>query len=163
MDDEGAVPKVKHRSQPARQATFISVVAALVVSSFLFGIHLGTTYSVPLLGATKTSIKTHPVLFEEKREFWGFNDEANEAWNNFLPDNGGFLLQKSKNGSIEEVGVSMFHQLHCLRMIREGIRALMLNKSALDAQGHFPHHIQHCFDYLRQVSMLIEPPIKPLI
>jgi hypothetical protein len=41
--------------------------------------------------------------------------------------------------------VSVFHQFHCLKTLRAGYALLATGKPLLDI-----HHIDHCFDYLRQ-------------
>jgi len=42
--------------------------------------------------------------------------------------------------------LSVFHQLHCIQMIKMGYYAAM-NKT-IDEYGN-PEHLQHCFQYLR--------------
>lgn len=56
----------------------------------------------------------------------------------------------------------MTHQLHCLYAILESYAGMAVNGSAnVDMHSHIPEgtegaegpwHLQHCFEYLRQVS-----------
>lgn len=67
-------------------------------------------------------------------------------------------MVREKNGEINQIGVSMFHQLHCLSMVRamllkgdthmdhNHVESRDMNQGAKD-RGHF----LHCFDYIVQV------------
>ena len=95
-------------------------------------------------------------------------------WEAILPPNGGFILaeREEANGSTVTIstGISMFHQLHCLQIIRKAIQGYMGANDCMSVeheQGedemthehgatHHDHHDQthwvHCLDYLAQVS-----------
>ena len=48
-------------------------------------------------------------------------------------------------------GVSWTHQLHCLMMIRDEYHSMQGRHKRDRRDGHGDiHHIEHCFDYLRQ-------------
>ena len=78
-----------------------------------------------------------------------------------LTPNGGFLRVQGGNGVIEHYGVSMFHQLHCLAMIRDLVvpgkmmagEASTIHKHASkrDIESEEPHWM-HCFNYLAEVG-----------
>ncbi|KAI1456423.1 hypothetical protein F4805DRAFT_458847 [Annulohypoxylon moriforme] len=107
------------------------------------------------------SQELHPVKFYKdpwKYPVYDRKESKNiDWWDNLLTPNGGFLMVKEKDGEINQIGVSMFHQLHCLSMIRAMLlkgNAHMdhvhvedrdMNQSAKD-RGHF----LHCFDYIVQ-------------
>ncbi|KAK2011707.1 hypothetical protein LZ32DRAFT_511519, partial [Colletotrichum eremochloae] len=72
-------------------------------------------------------------------------------------------------------GISMFHQLHCLDILRRAFQMLLeatdLHQPEMQQRSSNPHeshydqdHWTHCFDYLRQQSILcnadgtMEPP-----
>ncbi|KAI1214209.1 uncharacterized protein F4807DRAFT_407083 [Annulohypoxylon truncatum] len=95
----------------------------------------------------------HPVYNrKEPREI--------DWWEDLLTPNGGFLMVKEQDGETNQIGVSMFHQLHCLSMIRTMIlmgdihmdhvhvESRDMNQSAKD-RGHF----LHCFDYIVQAIL----------
>ena len=48
-------------------------------------------------------------------------------------------------------GVSVFHQLHCLRALRDTVRELKTGQPAREWGG--PDHLEHCLDYIRQGLM----------
>lgn len=127
--------------------------------------------------------RRHTMIFKEHPEFQNLNHEFDHFWDDNLPPNLGFLLlfneTENKNAW---VGVSMFHQLHCLGMIRGALQGAMRELEELveihggahehnneshhhhtplqrrkDVHGdhHDKNHFLHCFDYLRQVRWLI--------
>ncbi|KAL7941847.1 hypothetical protein V8C42DRAFT_333892 [Trichoderma barbatum] len=122
----------------------------------------------PKLSETTVVFRQDPIFGAEQ------SLESDEAWDNLLPDGHGFVLVESperyglKQGIPTELGVdrysvSMFHQLHCLGMLRESLFAGMQHrKPNISAEehldGHQLHtahqqHVRHCFDYLRQSIM----------
>lgn len=73
--------------------------------------------------------------------------------------NSEFLLLRDVDGKTDSYGVSMYHQLHCLGMIREH-----LARSNVGSGDHDHHlrnlesqddHLLHCVDYLSQVRLCI--------
>jgi hypothetical protein len=77
-----------------------------------------------------------------------------------LTHNGGFLRLLANETSAIGYGVSMYHQIHCIEMLRE---ALVPSESSEDHHHHHygetvtmpgeeTDHLIHCLDYLAQVS-----------
>lgn len=66
--------------------------------------------------------KAKAVIFEEHPEFKNFTHEMDSHWDDLVPTNGGFLLQVGKDKHAHANGISMFHQLHCLSMIRTAVQ-----------------------------------------
>ncbi|CAF9925125.1 MAG: hypothetical protein ALECFALPRED_002911 [Alectoria fallacina] len=125
--------------------------------------------------APETSIET--MEFEESATFMApASPESNAAWEALRPKGGGAVVVPNakayglKSGIPMETGpdvygVSMFHQLHCLTVIRAsyyaalngtlppftqpGIELLSEEKRLMLLRGH----TAHCFDYLRQGIM----------
>ncbi|KIM98361.1 hypothetical protein OIDMADRAFT_43379 [Oidiodendron maius Zn] len=100
--------------------------------------------------------------------------ESDAAWNSLIPSGRGFVLVEDpekyhlKPGLPTEVGpdrysVSMFHQLHCLGILRESYySALHSTKPKIFGEDKLSgellkhahsEHVGHCFDYLRQAIM----------
>lgn len=100
-------------------------------------------------------------------------DQLEDVWNNIVPENRGFVWIDNpekygfppglSQGHDERkvYGVSWAHQLHCLRTIRNKYHHLQSSQSQNflgleDEASPDPsvsmdlHHIEHCFDYLRQ-------------
>ncbi|KAL8785420.1 MAG: hypothetical protein Q9195_008655 [Heterodermia aff. obscurata] len=79
--------------------------------------------------------------------------ETDEAWNALFPTEGmGFIADQ--RGQLEAVGVSIFHQLHCLNLLRHLYYAAevepALAAKSKESEKHSRRHARHCFDYLRQ-------------
>jgi hypothetical protein len=100
------------------------------------------------------------VAFEEHAEYQNMSHAADAIWRDLLTPNGGFLMKEDREGVIRKHGISMFHQLHCLQMIREAIQRLQ-NLEDKENEGEYMHekhslnddaHLLHCLDYLRQVN-----------
>ncbi|KAK5996529.1 Oxidase ustYa [Cladobotryum mycophilum] len=100
-------------------------------------------------------------LFEFQTVFGApLNNESEAAWNELMPIGRGFVVIKNDtvlpdqpglNQSIVEqkAMVSVFHQLHCLYMAREGYYSAVEGKMDHVSKAH----LTHCFDYLRQTIM----------
>ncbi|KAK0616929.1 hypothetical protein B0T14DRAFT_524042 [Immersiella caudata] len=113
----------------------------------------------------------HTTIFREHTEFMNVSREFDHVWDEALPSNDGFLriFDPVANKDVW-VGVAMFHQLHCLQMIRMTLQNVVEETNALLAacrempehetithhrgDVHSDHkslkHAMHCFDYLRQ-------------
>jgi hypothetical protein len=105
---------------------------------------------------------TMDVQFSEHDEFKYLNPEYDHLWEELLTENGGFFVPKdSQDRRLKRYGIGMFHQLHCLQMIRGALQAATASGEN-HASGKHAHgggdsvddHTLHCFDYLRQVSAL---------
>ncbi|KAM0795053.1 hypothetical protein BDR22DRAFT_894522 [Usnea florida] len=74
------------------------------------------------------------------------SEETNMAWDSLFPEGMGFIEDPA--GISEGAGVSAFHQLHCLNLLRQ------LHSSEdsddEDSQQHSRYHAKHCVEYLRQ-------------
>ncbi|KAF1992170.1 hypothetical protein K402DRAFT_128 [Aulographum hederae CBS 113979] len=77
-----------------------------------------------ILSALQNDIRRHAVTFEQHLEFYDLTTAGDGNWSTILPNNGGFVVQKQRGGSYSMAGITMFHQLHCLQMIRGGIQEL---------------------------------------
>jgi len=78
-----------------------------------------------------------------------------------MTDNGGFLRLREPSGRVDYYGVSMYHQLHCLKMLRDKIEGKGSGHEHHGSHGHerrviddqvTPDHLIHCLDYISQVS-----------
>jgi hypothetical protein len=64
---------------------------------------------------------THKKAFTQNPAYNDLSPSADGNWSNLLPPNGGFFSSKVGDG-YEMVGLTMFHQLHCLSMIRGALQ-----------------------------------------
>ncbi|KAL3962929.1 hypothetical protein ACCO45_004452 [Purpureocillium lilacinum] len=96
----------------------------------------------------------------------GLSDDAEAAWTDLIPSSrrcigGKGFVNVGNNSAIDPMPglddyyhepkamVSVFHQLHCLYMMRVGYYAALDNST----DNVYARHLGHCFDYLRQNIM----------
>jgi hypothetical protein len=105
----------------------------------------------------------------EKSALDDFSPAGDAAWDNLTFASGGFILVRSNdaNGNDSDAdakpwGVSMFHGLHCLQMLRAALVAKTEapahegHAHAAKREDHSKHmetgHLSHCLAYLADVS-----------
>lgn len=100
----------------------------------------------------------HPSQQLRPKSYSGASDIASDDdidWQSLLlPPNGGFLKVEEANGETKGYGVSMFHQLHCLTMMRTmllGQAMSMEHETQGEEWKKDPRHWVHCLEYLTQV------------
>ncbi|RAK95912.1 uncharacterized protein BO80DRAFT_312700, partial [Aspergillus ibericus CBS 121593] len=95
--------------------------------------------------------------------------ESNAAWESLFPTGKGFV--KHSTIAPETSGLVVYHGLHCLNALREVYYAAVDGRLSHMTEEHDhqtdPHHVRHCFDYLRQSLMCsadtnLEPVTKDL-
>lgn len=106
----------------------------------------------PKVSTLQTQRTFRPIKLLEKVDEEG----TNTFESSLLPQNGGLLRVRMSNDTetVNDYGVSMFHQLHCLVTLRE---IIFPGGSPIHPE-HTEHnssmarvHWAHCFDYLAQV------------
>lgn len=55
-----------------------------------------------------------------------------------------------KDPKFEHYGVSVFHQVHCLAMLRHALHSL---QEGIESHRTVPAHLDHCLDYIRESLM----------
>ncbi|CAG8955464.1 hypothetical protein HYFRA_00010330 [Hymenoscyphus fraxineus] len=98
------------------------------------------------------------TIFTEHDRFMSLDHADDSVWDALLTPNGGFFKQPDSNGKMRSHGISMFHQLHCLQMIRAKVQMLTEVTDGHPHLGRGEHdhilnnsaHWLHCFDYIRQ-------------
>ncbi|KAL7915467.1 hypothetical protein GGI35DRAFT_489104 [Trichoderma velutinum] len=124
---------------------------------------------------SNSSPKSTMVTIAEHPQYKNLSRDFDHLWDELLTPNGGFIMKKDENNDVHQYGISMFHQLHCLAMIRTALQeALSLKDNMSKMQSRHEHSAQqltdgsphwlHCFDYLRQTILCeadstIEPPM----
>jgi len=103
------------------------------------------------------------TTFTRHNKYMNISANYDHLWNELLPPNGGMTKVVRPDDTEETYGVSMFHQLHCLQMIRNAFQDLQnleiknenqhRHNNDQDQYESHPHelHWTHCLDYLRQV------------
>ena len=103
-------------------------------------------------------------------EYRNLSHEYDDLWDDLVSPNGGFILtlgegddDDGNSKTVHKNGISMFHQLHCLTLLRGAIQRMVDQNHTMSGQqqhgGGNQHssehwsqdHYLHCFDYLRQV------------
>lgn len=111
----------------------------------------------------------HGMTFTHDEARADMGNWGNIIWDAMVPNGGGFILQTNNDNSTESqptpYGVSMFHGLHCLKVIRSKIQDLLAltGKSNSTASHHIhvpsylisPDHYIHCLKHIAQVSRLL--------
>lgn len=99
------------------------------------------------------------TTFAPRLPYMNMAPKNDYLWEGLLPANGGFIYTPDGN-----VGVSMFHQLHCLKNLRTALQGLQYPEQSQmhhdhSQEGNRSHpigmHWTHCLDYLRQVSFYL--------
>lgn len=150
----------------------IYFTAGLLLSFFLFklapDLHLYSS-----LAASRFSIRHAPTITTQFEHFGRLEDlgpAGDVLWDSLLPQQGGMLwvaTNSTENSSEREGwGISMFHAVHCLQMMREVFKSVVPeNHPSHSAHSHprrlprsgphehdmDPRHAVHCFSYLYQV------------
>ncbi|CZS93460.1 uncharacterized protein RCO7_10550 [Rhynchosporium graminicola] len=109
-------------------------------------------------------VPTVSLAFHMTKKYGTYDEEGNRAWDELVPVKHGLFaladpyrydLQPGHEDKNDEnvawFGVAVFHQLHCLRALRDTVRQLKTGQPARDWGG--PDHLEHCLDYIRQGLM----------
>ncbi|RAK89401.1 hypothetical protein BO79DRAFT_264969 [Aspergillus costaricaensis CBS 115574] len=88
----------------------------------------------------------------------GSPHDTHRSWESLLlPENGGILKVRTDNNTITDYGISMFHQLHCLTVLRGLIfpetsqhHGASTSPSHSGDEHEDAVHWAHCFDYIAQ-------------
>ncbi|MCJ1234689.1 hypothetical protein MMC14_002652 [Varicellaria rhodocarpa] len=111
-------------------------------------------------------------IFQIGTDFEDIDASASQSGKHaILTPNGGFLQVQEEDDVLRHYGVSMFHQLHCLGMIRELVlrgtlggdaSIAQMNPDDSDDKDEEPHWL-HCFNYIAEgiicaADSTIEPP-----
>ncbi|KZO92674.1 hypothetical protein CALVIDRAFT_601317 [Calocera viscosa TUFC12733] len=79
------------------------------------------------------------LTIDDTEHFQIATPDATADWNAIFPPGRGFIHLGPNN---RRFGLSMFHQIHCLDMIRQALLS-----------GTTSGHVHHCFSYLRQTAL----------
>jgi hypothetical protein len=139
-------------------------VLFFILLSTIFHPQIRSNFSAMVSTVRSHACNSEPakmISFSDYDEFQSIGSEADQVWDNIVTPNGGYLYQTESNGHIYGSGISMFHQLHCLQMIRTKIQVLSFPNGSYGPPGtrqthaHAHHvdddHVMHCLDYVRQV------------
>jgi len=147
---------------------FFAILFFTIACLSLLGIYhsIATRYGLAQLSLTPLEtcqVARIPTKFEIHPEYMNMASEYDYLWEALLPPSGG--LVDTGKAEMRVYGLTMFHQLHCLQMIRNAFQDLQPGSIRRqqtyrhhathqnDEEAHPPErHWTHCLDYLRQVS-----------
>lgn len=155
--------------------TCLSAVLFLVISAFailatapLLAPHARVLWPkrpavVQLECSNSTVLSSHPQIFTYNRHEAAGNDSTSlmAQARRILDENAGndFVQLRENGASPKRCGVSMLHKLHCLELLRRS--ALLGDSPSHSRRGTVESgevgrndHINHCFQYIAQVSEL---------
>lgn len=125
----------------------LSTLAVVGLTYLLLSHHLASNLCV--------TPYTQQIDFTPHPGFANLSFKYDSLWDQILSANGGFLADTI-------FGITMFHQLHCLQLLRIGLQQAHHENegdAVTDSLGHDmhanPEHYLHCLDYLRQVQSLV--------
>ncbi|CAK96506.1 hypothetical protein AlacWU_09767 [Aspergillus niger] len=173
---------------PTQTRFLYSILATLIFLLFsIIGIIFSSTGSLVSLSQkfqihvcpSESSRRTPPITrkFQSLTPLLGTQagaalpHDTDRSWESLLlPQNGGILKVRTDNNTITDYGISMFHQLHCLTVLRGLIfpeSSQHHGASTSPSHSGDDHedavHWAHCFDYIAQAIICaaddtIEPP-----
>jgi hypothetical protein len=127
---------------------------------------LRSSVASPKVPADSTPPEHNPQTPSSPHEFFSFVGQDPTGWAaRPLPDNGGFIDTKYNDTFTLHVGISMFHALHCVEMVRgkivdnddEDMHAHHGPQNPLDDDPkERKFHLLHCLDYIIQVQSLFD-------
>lgn len=153
----------------------------VIVTLFLLGIFLVLAFQVrsqipfricyspnqPVMrGGGRSSLHSKMITFEQIDTLESLSHESDHAWSSdLMPPNGGFIFVEHNETYNIKQGISMFHALHCLALVRSMLQDREAPSSSHHPRGnatgqnepfdHFLHHahMPHCLRYIAQVSL----------
>lgn len=136
---------------------WVALLALSIISLYSVSTYIGQGVNKRLQNHLCPDTLSTETVFTAHKEFQSISPANDKYWADLLPQNGGFLALKNSEGKAP--GIAMFHQLHCLQMIRSGMQSLLKGNGTQvgqihhhpNALGGIDDHILHCFDYIRQV------------
>jgi len=147
--------------RPQLFAVFVFSVCCLLILSVYHSVATRYGLSGICFSTARCGESRIPIKFETQHQYMNMSAEYDHLWDELLTPTGGFI--DNGDGVEGTHGLSMFHQLHCLQMIRNAFQDLQ--RSERKKKGHHRHgqskddeelhphelHWTHCLDYLRQV------------
>jgi hypothetical protein len=109
-------------------------------------------------GLSAPALDPITLTFERIDALEDLSENGDIAWlTQTSTSKGGFLRVRRNETVIENWGITVFHALHCLGIIREALRSIDYPDSVTKSNQHSHRHGQdtehtlHCLSYLAQV------------
>ncbi|KAL8876299.1 MAG: hypothetical protein Q9198_005481 [Flavoplaca austrocitrina] len=145
-----------------------SIIALLVMLSIIFHSNINSAFR-RLEANRHHEPRQITTIFQDKPILENLLPSADAEWERALLTPKGGFLWVNYNGTAERpYGISMFHGLHCLKMLREVIQSSRpgmdgghAHAAKVGGHGHghghgqSMNHIGHCIGYIAQVCEFI--------
>lgn len=82
-------------------------------------------------------------LTEHTTTYQNLSSSHDNLWTSLNPSNDGFFLRKGPDGKVHQYGVAVFHQIHCLGMLRVAIRELSVKAGEMVMEDSDAGHMRH--------------------
>ncbi|PYI04755.1 hypothetical protein BO78DRAFT_347040 [Aspergillus sclerotiicarbonarius CBS 121057] len=159
------------RPRPAKFNSWWTAVFAVLAGVLLFGLGVAAGKNLPARQSGLLAPEGDVKVFMEYNSTFTLHPspESDAAWDSLFPKGKGFV--KHPTIAPETSGIVVYHGLHCLNALREVYYAAVDGQLSHMTEEHDhqtdPHHVRHCFDYLRQSLMCsadtnLEPVTKDL-
>lgn len=152
-------------SKTMQASIFLTAIVSLAFCSYIL---LQTDYvRIGFNGFCQESCPRHPnsapdpitSTFERIQALEDLSGNGDIAWaTQMSTPKGGFLRVRRNETLIENWGISVFHALHCLEIIRDALRSLEHHPDSSTKSnppshhhGQDTEHTLHCLSYLAQV------------
>ena len=144
-----------------------SIIALLVMLSIIFHSNINSAFR-RLEANRHHQPRQITTIFQDKPILENLSPSADAEWERaLLTPKGGFLWVQYNGTAERPYGISMFHGLHCLKMLREVIQSSRPGmdgghahgmKGGKHGHGHGQsiNHIGHCIGYIAQVCESIK-------
>ncbi|KAJ6036382.1 hypothetical protein N7540_000661 [Penicillium herquei] len=151
----------KRFSNSSRNFLPWKILFGIVGSLFIFGLGVVTGKSLPARNEVESGLLAPEgdvkVLMEYNSTFSIHpSPETEAAWESLFPKGKGFVRHETI--APETSGLAVYHALHCVKSLHDVYYTALDGSHSEDmANEHShlndPHHVRHCFDYLRQSLM----------
>lgn len=144
-----------------------SIVLTAIISLALFSYLVLQTHASSLgfhnfcqdCGLSNSAPNPITLTFERINALEDLSENGDIAWlTQTSTSKGGFIRVRRNETMIENWGITVFHALHCLGIIRDALRSLDHQSDSATKSGQPSHrhsldteHTLHCLSYLAQV------------
>ncbi|OJJ96907.1 hypothetical protein ASPACDRAFT_1890748, partial [Aspergillus aculeatus ATCC 16872] len=148
---------------PITKITILLVI--LILSLFNLPISIIQLDSRSCVSKASTE-DTVPTIFTQDKQFQSLDHSFDHLWSELSMNKttAGLIYTGKKGNRKEQGGISMFHQLHCLTMMRQALQSASEGED-IGKDWHDDGHWPHCMDYLAKMILCfadgsIEKPIQ---
>lgn len=152
-------------SQPSNLVLLpLHLASFLIILAFIGSTFFSSSSAHLPFSKYSTPVRTKSTIFTPKPNLEDLSAAGDAAWDALLTPHGGSVWLQTNDTFAQDWGISMFHGLHCLGLIRVGLRTglghssnhhMQRNEASSSHERHLDlDHLQHCFSYIAQVCVL---------